>query len=274
MHTGAFALPINLLLLEKLAHTGSNATYDKSCLHLTEKEVAHRVHAGEKSSIRLNRQDDNLPDRVSPTGIVFGILRDAHASLPTDPVLLKSDLFPMYHLAFVVDDHEMDITHVLRGEEWLPSVPLYLDLYSCLGLKPPSVYTSTHPLEPEWNRKHNPHDAPRTHWPRIFLILQTSPHAELADRTRQGIFSLYKCEVHHACDQRLAELQCLQGRITNLHDVPTLAPFFFVEPDYELPEACSVKRELSADDYGKSRTTMCCDSQWTRVIKLAPLLYN
>ncbi|KAG2045674.1 Nucleotidylyl transferase [Suillus hirtellus] len=269
MHTGAFALLINLLLLEKLAHTGSNATYDKSCLHLMEKEVARRVRAREKSSIRLNRQDDNLPDRVSPTGIVFGILRDAHASLPTDPVLLKSDLFPAYHLAFVVDDHEMDITHVLRGEEWLPSVPLYLDLYSCLGLKPPSVYTSTHPLEPEWNRKHNPHDAPRTHQPRIFLILQTSPHAELADRTRQGIFSLYT-NVKYIT----RAISVLQGRITNLHDVPTLAPFFFVEPDYELPEARSVKREPSADDYGKSRTTMCCDSQWTRVIKLAPLLYN
>lgn len=48
--------------------------------------------------------------------LIFGILRDAHASLPTDPVLLKSDLFPTYHLASVVDDHEMGITHVLRGE--------------------------------------------------------------------------------------------------------------------------------------------------------------
>lgn len=120
---------------EKLARTGSNATYDKSCLHLTEEEVARRVRAGERSIIRLN--DDNLPDRASPTDIVFGVLRDAHASLPTDPVLLKSDLFPTYHLASVVDDHEMGITHVLRGEEWLPSLPLHLDLYSCLGLKPP-----------------------------------------------------------------------------------------------------------------------------------------
>jgi len=48
--------------------------------------------------------------------MVFGSLKDAHASLPTDPVLLKSDLFPTYHLASVVDDHEMAITHVVRGE--------------------------------------------------------------------------------------------------------------------------------------------------------------
>lgn len=61
-------------------------------------------------------QDSNLPPRSTPTDLVFRNLRDAHASLPTDPVLLKSDLFPTYHLASVVDDHEMGITHVLRGE--------------------------------------------------------------------------------------------------------------------------------------------------------------
>jgi glutamyl-tRNA synthetase len=49
-------------------------------------------------------------------------------------------------------------------------------------------------------------------------------------------------------------LERSQGRITNLHDVPTLAPFFFVELDYELPEAHSMKRGLSADDYGKSHS--------------------
>lgn len=58
-----------------------------------------------------------LPARSAPEpDLIFGTLRDAHASLPTDPVLVKSDLFPTYHLASVVDDHEMGITHVLRGE--------------------------------------------------------------------------------------------------------------------------------------------------------------
>ena len=66
-------------------------------------------------------QDDKLPERDVGTDLVFGALRDAHASLPTDPILLKSDLFPTYHLASVVDDHEMGITHVLRGEVGSPS---------------------------------------------------------------------------------------------------------------------------------------------------------
>jgi hypothetical protein len=61
-------------------------------------------------------QDGKLPTRETPDDLVFGPLKDAHASLATDPVLLKTDRFPTYHLANVVDDHEMGITHVLRGE--------------------------------------------------------------------------------------------------------------------------------------------------------------
>ncbi|KAI0367459.1 glutamyl-tRNA synthetase [Pilatotrama ljubarskyi] len=120
---------------EKLARTGSNSTYDKACLHLTEEEVARKVRCGEKFIVRLN--DGKLPARPPGYDLVFKTLKDAHASLPTDPVLLKSDSFPTYHLASVVDDHEMGITHVVRGEEWLPSLPLHLDLYACLNLPPP-----------------------------------------------------------------------------------------------------------------------------------------
>lgn len=57
-----------------------------------------------------------MPKRAKPTDLVFGELRDAHHSLPTDPIVLKSDGFPTYHLASVVDDHHMGISHVLRGE--------------------------------------------------------------------------------------------------------------------------------------------------------------
>ncbi|KAF8621852.1 hypothetical protein AX15_007468 [Amanita polypyramis BW_CC] len=131
-----FCSPDNLTeTREKLARSGSNLTYDKRCLHLTDEEVARRVRAGHKSTIRLN--DSILPDRPRTHDLVFGEVRDAHLSLSTDPILLKSDLFPTYHLASVVDDYEMGITHVLRGEEWLPSLPLHLDLYACLKLPSP-----------------------------------------------------------------------------------------------------------------------------------------
>ncbi len=56
-----------------------------------------------------------------------------------DQVLVKSDGMPTYHLANVVDDHEMGITHVIRGEEWLPSAPKHLLLYQAFGLDPPEM---------------------------------------------------------------------------------------------------------------------------------------
>ncbi|KAJ6607384.1 hypothetical protein B0H10DRAFT_2072102 [Mycena sp. CBHHK59/15] len=122
-------------LREKLARSGSGQSYDKQCLHLTEEEVARRVRAGERSIVRLN--NGAMMPRRPTSDLVFGNLKDAHGSLSTDPVLLKGDGYPTYHLANVVDDHTMGITHVLRGEEWITSLPLHLDIYSALGLEPP-----------------------------------------------------------------------------------------------------------------------------------------
>ncbi|KAH8830293.1 glutamyl-tRNA synthetase [Flagelloscypha sp. PMI_526] len=120
---------------EGFAKAGKQSSYDKRCLHLTDEEVARRVRAGEKFTIRLN--DSNVPSRPPFTDLVFGHVRDSSGSVSTDPVLLKSDSFPTYHLASVVDDHEMKITHVLRGEEWLPSLALHLNIYAALGIEPP-----------------------------------------------------------------------------------------------------------------------------------------
>ena len=60
------------------------------------------------------------------------------APRPDDQVILKADGFPTYHLAVVVDDHEMGITHVVRGEEWISSTPKHVLLYQWLGLQPPA----------------------------------------------------------------------------------------------------------------------------------------
>jgi hypothetical protein len=82
----------------------------------------------------MRKQDSNLPVRPPATDLVFGQLKDAHASLATDPILLKSDMFPTYHLASVVDDYEMGITHVLRGEVELRNgirLSLYLQILPC-----------------------------------------------------------------------------------------------------------------------------------------------
>lgn len=62
-----------------------------------------------------------------------------HSSQVDDQVLMKSDGYPTYHLANVVDDHLMEISHVIRGEEWLSSVPKHLFLYECFGWQPPMM---------------------------------------------------------------------------------------------------------------------------------------
>lgn len=67
----------------------------------------------------------------------------------TDLVLLKSDGFPTYHLAVVVDDHNMGITHVLRGHDWLPSTPIHLLLYKFFGFKLPEIGHLTDIMDPE-----------------------------------------------------------------------------------------------------------------------------
>jgi glutamyl-tRNA synthetase len=81
--------------------------------------------------LKLNKEVVNFMDKIR--GLISYDLSDR-----SDPVLIKSDGFPTYHMANVVDDHLMEITHVLRGEEWIPSTPLHLMLYKAFGWDPPA----------------------------------------------------------------------------------------------------------------------------------------
>ena len=72
-----------------------------------------------------------------------------HTPVVFDATLLKSDGFPTYHLAVVVDDNDMNITHVLRGHDWLPSTPIHLLVYKYLGYKIPEIGHLTDILDPE-----------------------------------------------------------------------------------------------------------------------------
>lgn len=101
----------------------------KNSLTLTEDEVKQKLEAGEPYVIRLKvprKEEVRLQDMVRGWIMV-------HSSTLDDKVLMKSDGMPTYHLANVVDDHLMGITHVIRGEEWLPSAPLHVLLYQYLG---------------------------------------------------------------------------------------------------------------------------------------------
>ncbi|CDU24224.1 related to glutamyl-tRNA synthetase [Sporisorium scitamineum] len=102
----------------------------------TESEAKHLISLKKTYVVRLCAPASALDH----TDLVYGALHfpsDPHRHGAEDPILLKSNGWPTYHLANVVDDHTMGITHVLRGEEWLPSLPKHLWLYEALGLTPP-----------------------------------------------------------------------------------------------------------------------------------------
>jgi glutamyl-tRNA synthetase len=108
--------------------------YDRYCLrNVSEDEINKNLKNNCKFTIRLKIPEN---ETVEFEDIVRGkVLFDTN--LIDDQVLLKSDGFPTYHLAVVVDDHEMNITHVIRGEEWLPSTPKHILLYKYFGWKIP-----------------------------------------------------------------------------------------------------------------------------------------
>lgn len=107
--------------------------YDKHCLKLSPEEVRAKLDAGEKHVIRLNVPADQ---RIRFTDLVHGDVEFSTNDVD-DQVLMKSDDYPTYHLAVVVDDYLMEITHVLRGDEWLPSTPKHILLYSAFGWPSP-----------------------------------------------------------------------------------------------------------------------------------------
>lgn len=114
---------------EKLAVT----KYDRHCLTLTKEEVEKNLKDGVSYVIRLKVPSD---EGVEVEDLVLGKLSFPSNDID-DQVLMKSDGFPTYHLAVVIDDHLMNITHILRGREWLPSTPKHVLLYKAFGWTPP-----------------------------------------------------------------------------------------------------------------------------------------
>ncbi|RJO59279.1 glutamate--tRNA ligase [Candidatus Parcubacteria bacterium] len=103
--------------------------YDGFCRDLPSAESQERVKKGEKHIIRFKMPKTGQTDADD---LIRGKVSFKHIFLE-DAVLLKADGFPTYHLANVVDDHAMAISHVIRAEEWLPSLPLHIQLYQALN---------------------------------------------------------------------------------------------------------------------------------------------
>ncbi|MGR3810550.1 glutamate--tRNA ligase [Jiulongibacter sp. NS-SX5] len=121
----------------------------KNSFTLSKEEVAAKIEAGEPHVIRLTvpiKEEIRFKDTIRDWVVV-------HSSTIDDKVLLKADGMPTYHLANIVDDHLMGITHVIRGEEWLPSAPLHILLYRAFGWQHPEFAHLPLLLKPEGNGK-------------------------------------------------------------------------------------------------------------------------
>ena len=104
------------------------------CRHLSNEERAERIKNGESYIIRL-KSPGNFEHKVVLNDLVRGKIEFPENDL--DIVLIKSDGLPLYHFAHLVDDHLMRTTHVLRGEEWVSSTPVHLQLFKIFGFKAP-----------------------------------------------------------------------------------------------------------------------------------------
>jgi glutamyl-tRNA synthetase len=107
--------------------------YDRHCRNLSSGDIATRLKEGQSYVVRLATPTTG---KTTVKDALRGDIVFENASLD-DPVLLKSNGFPTYHLASVVDDHLMAITHVIRAEEWIPSAPLHQITYDAFGWEAP-----------------------------------------------------------------------------------------------------------------------------------------
>lgn len=130
------------------ARGGEAAKYDKHCLSLTREEVEEKLAAGVPYVIRQNNPDEG---ETSFDDVIYGRITAPNAELD-DMILIKSDGYPTYNFANVIDDHQMEITHVVRGNEYLSSAPKYNRLYEAFGWEIP-VYVHCPVITDENHKK-------------------------------------------------------------------------------------------------------------------------
>ncbi|MFA6934157.1 MAG: glutamate--tRNA ligase [Sphaerochaetaceae bacterium] len=108
--------------------------YDRHCRNLTSEQIEANEKAGIPHVIRLKVP---MEGKTTFHDVLMGDITRKNSDVSPDPVLLKSDGFPTYHLANVIDDHLMGVTHIMRAQEWIPSGPLHILLYQAFGWEPP-----------------------------------------------------------------------------------------------------------------------------------------
>lgn len=153
----------------------------KNSTSLSKEEVEKRLAAGEPYTIRMkiprNKEikfEDNIRGWIT-----------VNSNNLDDKVLFKESGMPTYHLANIVDDHLMQITHVIRGEEWLPSAPLHVLLYEAFGWERPEFAHLPLILRPDGNGKLSKRDGDRLGFP-VFPLNWNNPDGEVYSGYREN----------------------------------------------------------------------------------------
>ena len=142
----------------------------RNSLNMNAEEVDSLLKKGEPFVVRF-RIPENA--EIEMTDLIRGNIKVQSNTLD-DKVLFKSDGMPTYHLANIVDDHLMKISHVIRGEEWLPSMPLHILLYQAFGWEAPAFAHLPLLLKPDGNGKLSKRDGDRLGFP-VFPLQWTDP---------------------------------------------------------------------------------------------------
>jgi glutamyl-tRNA synthetase len=147
----------------ELTYNSTSRLQMRNSLTLSEQEVNTKIAAGDPYVIRLKVRDN---EEVQLDDLIRGTV-SVNSNVIDDKVLMKSDGLPTYHLANVVDDYLMKISHVIRGEEWLPSAPLHVLLYKFLGWEKEMPRFAHLPLllKPDGNGKLSKRDADKMGFP-------------------------------------------------------------------------------------------------------------
>ncbi len=153
-------------------------------LSINKDKVNSIVDSGIPYVIRFKMPDNKL---VVMNDLIRGEIK-VNTSVLDDKILYKSDGMPTYHLANIVDDHLMEISHVIRGEEWLPSLPLHILLYKAFGWDTPDFAHLPLLLKPEGNGKLSKRDGDRLGFPVFPLKWQDPKTGEISSGYREDGF--------------------------------------------------------------------------------------
>lgn len=125
---------LNTLREEQKASKSKNQGYDRHCSSLSEEDVQNNIDNGLSYVVRFKIP---VEGKTTLTDVIMGDITRKNKDISPDPIILKSDGYPTYHLANVIDDHKMGITHVLRAQEWIPTGPMHILLYKAFGWEAP-----------------------------------------------------------------------------------------------------------------------------------------